>query len=78
MTIAQRLDFVFQLKNQSIRIGGGVRSVGWSKALCSHRLVRATTICSKYVDHSLEMSLKGGKKRVKRMFLLLVVTLGKV
>jgi hypothetical protein len=23
-------------------------------------------ICSKYVDHSLEMSLKGGKKRVKR------------
>jgi hypothetical protein len=23
-------------------------------------------ICSKYVDYSLEMSLKGGKKRVKR------------
>jgi hypothetical protein len=28
--------------------------------------VRATISCSKYIDHSLEMSLKGGKKRVKR------------
>jgi hypothetical protein len=56
----------FRGKDQSIRIGGGVISVAWSKALCSHRLVKATISCSKYIDHSLEMSLKGGKKRVKR------------
>jgi hypothetical protein len=67
----------FREKDQSIRIGKGVISVAWSKALCSHRLVRATISCSKYIDHSFEMSLKGGKKRVKRMFLLLVVPLGK-
>jgi hypothetical protein len=66
LALAQRLDFVFQRKGpvHSNRRGCQVSQTLADKVYTSSR--GDCIICSKYVDHSLEMSLKGGKKRVKR------------
>jgi hypothetical protein len=66
MAQAQKPDFVFQPNG---RVHLNRRGCQFSRLLAAEECGKADSdsiIFSKYVDHSLKMSLQGRKKRVKR------------